>query len=94
MEMDCLIEQLTTAKKAKQNPLKVNLEGRLMMVVLRWKMSLVMTLLMPKTLRKEQAVTLVQVAQTRLKKRSHRPDVESCNDPPHNRLVRGGGRGA
>jgi hypothetical protein len=27
------------------------------------------------------------VAQTRLKKRSHRPDVEACNDPPHNRLV-------
>ncbi len=27
------------------------------------------------------------MAQTRLKKRSHRPDVEACNDPPHNRLV-------
>ena len=29
----------------------------------------------------------LQVAQTRLKKRSHRPDMEACNDPPHNRLV-------
>ena len=28
MEMDCLIEQLTTAKKAKQNPLKVKLAFR------------------------------------------------------------------
>ena len=28
MEMDCLIEQLTTAKKAKQNPLKVKLPIR------------------------------------------------------------------
>ena len=25
--------------------------------------------------------------QTRLKKRSHRPDIESCNDPPHEKLV-------
>ena len=49
MEMDCMIEQLRTAKRAKQGPLKV--------------------------------------AQTRLKKRSHRPDIESCNDPPHERLV-------
>merc|ERR1711934_1026369 len=29
----------------------------------------------------------LKVAQTRLKKRSHRPDVESCNDPTHNRLL-------
>ena len=28
-----------------------------------------------------------QVAQSRLKYRSHRPDIESCNDPPHNRLL-------
>jgi len=34
-----------------------------------------------------RAGNIVQVAQTRLKKRSHRPDVEACNDPPHNRLV-------
>eukprot|EP00090_Calanus_glacialis_P021965 TRINITY_DN33883_c0_g1_i1.p1 TRINITY_DN33883_c0_g1~~TRINITY_DN33883_c0_g1_i1.p1 ORF type:complete len:425 (-),score=140.81 TRINITY_DN33883_c0_g1_i1:132-1406(-) len=49
LEMDCLIDQISSAKRAKQGPLKV--------------------------------------AQTRLKKRSHRPDVESCNDPPHNKLV-------
>ena len=29
----------------------------------------------------------LQVAQTRLKKRSQRPDIEACNDPPHLRLV-------
>ena len=49
MEMDGMIDQLRTAKKAKQEPLKV--------------------------------------AQTRLKKRSHRPDIESCNDPPHEKLI-------
>ena len=49
MEMDGMVDQLRTAKRAKQEPLKV--------------------------------------AQTRLKKRSHRPDIESCNDPPHERLV-------
>jgi Tektin family len=30
---------------------------------------------------------MMKVAETRLKKRSHRPDVEACNDPPHNRLL-------
>ena len=55
LEMDCLIDQIRSAKRAKQGPLKV--------------------------------------AQTRLKKRSHRPDVESCNDPPHNKLVRFRGEG-
>ena len=49
LEMDCMIDQLRSSKRSKQEPLKV--------------------------------------AQTRLKKRSHRPDVESCNDPPHERLV-------
>ena len=49
LEMDCMIDQLRSSKRSKQDPLKV--------------------------------------AQTRLKKRSHRPDVESCNDPPHERLV-------
>jgi tektin-3 len=27
------------------------------------------------------------VAQTRLKKRTRRPDVEACNDQPHNKLI-------
>ena len=49
LEMDCMIDQLRSSKRSKQEPLKV--------------------------------------AQTRLKKRSHRPDVEACNDPPHERLV-------
>ena len=49
LEMDGMVDQLRTAKRAKQEPLKV--------------------------------------AQTRLKRRSHRPDIESCNDPPHERLV-------
>ena len=30
---------------------------------------------------------IFQVAQSRLKQRSHRPDIESCNDPPHNKLI-------
>ena len=27
------------------------------------------------------------MAQTRLKKRTRRPDVEACNDQPHNKLI-------
>ena len=34
-----------------------------------------------------KSIPINQVAQTRLKNRSHRPDIESCNDPPHNRLL-------
>jgi len=29
----------------------------------------------------------LRVAQTRLKKRTRRPDVEACNDQPHNKLI-------
>ena len=30
---------------------------------------------------------MVQVSQSRLEARSHRPDVELCRDPVHHRLV-------
>ena len=29
----------------------------------------------------------LKLAQTRLNNRSHRPDIEACNDPPHHLLV-------
>ena len=29
----------------------------------------------------------LRVAQTRLKKRTRRPEVEACNDTPHNKLI-------